>query len=197
MRRAALLALLALALPGAAMAAPAKPAAAKPGASAAPASGPKRYGEFYVRCATTKSVAPCDLYQERANKETGQRVIGFSVGYMPSASRYIIQVVVPLGIDVAKGVVIADGNNSTPVMPYRRCDPAGCYVEAAVDKSLLDLFAKMGRDAKIKVAGYDGSSTGKPFAFTFSFEGFSEGLGEMVAENKTRAAPASAATDVR
>ncbi len=190
MRRIALLALLALA-PLAAAAAPAKPAA-KP---AAAASGPRKFGEFYVRCSQAKSVAPCDLYEERANKESGQRVIGFSIGYAPSANRYIIQVAVPLGIDIEKGVVITDGKNSSPTLPYRRCDQAGCYVEVGIDKSLLDLFSKMGNDAKVKVVAYAGADAGKPYAFTFSFDGFTEALNEMVAQNKAKASSPETATD--
>lgn len=196
MRRAVLLALLALA-PLSATAAPAKPAA-KPAAAAAPATaGPRHFGEFYVRCSTAKSVAPCDLYEERANKDTNQRVIGFSIGYMPSAGRYIIQVAVPLGIDIDKGVVITDDKLATPVLPYRRCDASGCYVEAAIDKSLLDLFGKMGRDAKVKVVAFNGADTGKPYSFTFSFDGFSEALNDMVAENKAKASSPDTATDAR
>ena len=196
MRRAVLLALLALA-PVSAFAAPAKPAAKPAAAAAAATAGPRRFGEFFVRCSTAKSVAPCDLYEERANKDTNQRVIGFSIGYMPSANRYIIQVAVPLGIDIDKGVVITDDKLATPVLPYRRCDASGCYVEAAIDKSLLDMFGKMGRDAKVKVVAFNGADTGKPYSFTFSFDGFSEALNDMVVENKAKASSPDTATDAR
>jgi invasion protein IalB len=198
MRRAAFLALPALAALGAVAVAAPKPAAKPAAAAAAPvAAGPRHIGEFYVRCQQTRSVAPCDMYEERANKDTGQRVVGFSLGYAPAAGRYIVQIAVPLGIDIDKGVVISDGKLSTPAMPYRRCDQAGCYVEAAIDKSLLELFGKMGSDAKIKVVAFNGEDAGKNFSFTFSFNGFNEALSDMVAENKTKAASPETATDAR
>ncbi|MBV9549387.1 MAG: invasion associated locus B family protein [Alphaproteobacteria bacterium] len=170
--------------------------AAKPGA-AAPAAGTKKFGDFLVRCAQAKSVAPCDLYEERGDKNTGQRLIGFSIGYVPSAGRYILQVAVPLGVDLAKGATISDGKNSTPVLPYRRCDQAGCYVEAAVDKSFLDLLAKMASTAKITVTSYNGAGNGKVYPFSFSFDGFGEALNDMVAENKAKASSPDTATDAR
>ena len=176
----------------AAKAAPAKAGAAP--AAAAPASGasPRRFGEFIVRCAPVKSVAPCDLYEERGDKNSGQRVIGFSIGFMPSTSRYIMQVAVPLGVDVNKGLTITDGKYTSPALPYRRCDRTGCFSEVAVDKTLIYAFAKMG-DAKIKVIA-DG---GKIYDFTFSFEGFSAAHEDMVAQNRAKAATPDAASDAK
>ena len=193
MRRAMLLAALPALAPLSAAAAPAAKtaAAAKPAAGA----GPKRYGDFIVRCASSKSVAPCDMYEERANKDTNQRVIGFSIGYMPSASRYIIQVAVPLGIDIQKGATISDGALTSPALPFRRCDQNGCYVEGAADKSLLELFAKMGASARVSVTSYDGTGNGKVYPFTFSFTGFTDGMSAMVAENKAMAVSPDAASD--
>lgn len=195
MRKAPLAALLVLAAwPGLAAAQPAvgapppkpvaaaKPAAA-PAAAAPAASGPRQFGEFIVRCAQGKSVAPCDLYEERGDKNTGQRLIGFSIGYMPSSSHYIMQIAVPLGVSLDRGVIVSGGSFNSPKLSYRRCDQAGCYVETIVDKSLIDAFAKLGDDAKIKVAA-DG---GKIYDFTFSFKGFSAAHDDMVAQNKAKA----------
>lgn len=176
-----------------AKAAPAGKAGAAPAAAAASSAAPRRFGEFVVRCAPVKSVAPCDLYEERGDKNTGQRVIGFSIGFMPSTSRYIMQVAVPLGVDVNKGLSITDGKYTSPALPFRRCDRTGCFSEVAVDKTLIDAFAKMGSDSKIKVTA-DG---GKIYDFTFSFEGFSAAHEDMVAQNKAKAAAPEAASDAK
>lgn len=181
---------------GAPRSAPAKPVAAKTAAApAAPAAagGVKHFGEFIVRCVQTKSVAPCDLYEERGDKNSGQRVIGFSVGYMPSQSKYIMQLAVPLGVAIDKGAVITDGKFTSPGLPYRRCDRSGCYVEVAVDKSMIDAFSKMGSDAKIKVTA-DG---GKIYDFTFSFDGFAAASEDMVAENKAKASAPETSGDAK
>lgn len=196
MRQALLAASLTLAaLPGLAMAQPAVGAVA-PASTPAPAasvSGNKRFGEFIVRCAQGKSVAPCDLYEERGDKNTGQRLIGFSIGYMPSTARYIMQIAVPLGVSIEKGVVVTGGKFTSPTLAFRRCDQGGCYVEAPIDKSLIDAFAKLGDDAKIKVAA-DG---GKIYDFTFSFNGFSAAHDDMVAENKAKASAPDSAPDAK
>lgn len=203
MRRAVLTLMALAAMSGAAAAqpavgAPSKPAAAgkaapAPAAATASAAAPRRFGEFIVRCAPVKSVAPCDLYEERGDKNTGQRVIGFSIGFMPSASRYIMQVAVPLGVDISKGLIITDGKFTSPALPYRRCDRTGCFSEVAIDKPLIDAFSKMGSDAKIKVTA-DG---GKIYDFTFSFDGFSAAQDDMVAQNRAKATTPDNASDAK
>jgi len=175
--------------PDCAAAAPKVPAAA---AATPTAANPLRFGDFNVRCATVKSVAPCDLYEERVQKDTGRRVLGFSIGFMPSQNRYIMQVAVPLGIDVGKGIIITDGKFTSPALPVRRCDQTGCFSEVAVDKSLIDAFSKMG-DAKIQVF----AEGGKPYPFTFSFNGFSAAHESMVAQNRAKATTPDNATDAR
>lgn len=165
-------------LPFAALLLVAAPALAQTGAPET-----KRIGDFTVRCFPVKSVSPCDMYQERGNKDTGQRVLSLSIAYMPSASRYVMQISVPLGVDIQKGVVIAAGSFTSPPMPFRRCDSAGCYVEAGIGKDLIDAFAKAGNDAKIKVVAYGG----KAFDFPFSFDGFAAAHDDMVTQNKAKA----------
>src|SRR3569833_553209 len=139
-------------------------------AQQAPQPDVKRIGDFMVRCFPIKSVAPCDVYEDRVAKDTGQRVLTFSVAYMPSGNRYILQVSEPLGVSIEKGVVFTGGSFTSPSMPFRRCDQAGCYVEIAVTKDLMDQFSKLGNDAKIRVVPDGG---GKVFDFPFSFDGFS------------------------
>lgn len=144
----------------------------------------KRIGDFVVRCFPVKNVAPCDLYEDRVNKETGQRVLAFSLAYMPAGNRYILVVTVPLGVAIDKGVVISGGGVNSPALPFRRCDQAGCYVEVPITKDLVDQFAKMGNDARIRVFP-DGEA--KPFEFPFSFDGFAAAHDDMVTSNKAKA----------
>jgi invasion protein IalB len=151
----------------------------------APTPEVKRIGDFAVRCFPVKSVAPCDLYEDRVNKETGQRVLSFSLAYMPSGNRYILQLTVPLGISLEKGAVIAGGSYNSPPLPFRRCDQGGCYVELAIPKDLVDQFAKLGGDAKVRVVPEGGTQA---FEFPFSFDGFSSAHDEMVSSNKAKAA---------
>ena len=141
-----------------------------------------------MRCYPVKSVAPCDLYEDRVNKENGQRVLSFSLAYMPSGGRYIMAVTVPLGVSLEKGVVISGAAYTSPALPFRRCDGGGCYVEAAVPKDLVDQLAKLGSDVKIRVT----PEGGQTFEFPFSFDGFTAAHDEMVASNKAKATSAPA-----
>jgi invasion protein IalB len=147
----------------------------------------KHIGDFVVRCFPVKSVAPCDMYEDRANRDTGQRVLTFSLAYMPSGNRYILQISVPLGVSIEKGVVVAGGSYTSQPLQFRRCDQSGCYVEVAVNKELLDNFAKLGKDVKIRVYP-DGVD--KAFDLPLSFDGFSAAHDDMVASNKAKAATA-------
>ncbi|MBV9549388.1 MAG: invasion associated locus B family protein [Alphaproteobacteria bacterium] len=144
----------------------------------------KRIGDFTVRCFAVKSVAPCDMFEEQINRDNGQRVVSFSLAYMPSGGRYILQITVPLGIAIDKGVVVAGGTYTSPPLPYRRCDTSACFVEVALPKDLIDNFAKLGAKAEIRVVP-DGQT--KPVPFPFSFDGFSAAHDDMVASNKAKA----------
>jgi invasion protein IalB len=156
--------------------------------AAAPQPEVKRIGDFSVRCYPVKSVAPCDLYEDRVNKETNQRVVSFSLAYMPAGNRYILAVSVPLGVAIEKGLIITGAGYTSPALPFRRCDGGGCYVELAVPKDLVDQFAKLGSDVKIRVT----PDSGKVFDFPFSFDGFTAAHDEMVASNKAKGMSAEA-----
>jgi len=158
------------------------------GAAAAQQAAPesKRIGDFAVRCFPVKSVAPCDLFEEQVNRDSGQRVVSFSLAFMPSGGRYILQLTVPLGISIEKGVVVAGGSYASPPLPYRRCDTSACYVEVALPKDMVDSFARLGSKAEIRVVP-DGAD--KAVGLPFSFDGFSAAHDEMVASNKAKATP--------
>ena len=82
----------------------------------------KHIGDFVVRCFPVKSVAPCDMYEDRANRDTGQRVLTFSLAYMPSGNRYILQISVPLGVSIEKGVVVAVSSPALRLLGYSAAD---------------------------------------------------------------------------
>src|SRR5476651_2022793 len=126
-----------------------------PDAGAAPA-GPgrpdvKTVGDWFVRCFPVQSPSPCDIFQELDDQRTRQRVLALSVAYVPSLDRHALQLTLPLEIAIQKGVVIQTDSYTSPVLRYRRCDRNGCYVEMAVDNSLVGSLSKSGPDAKINI----------------------------------------------
>lgn len=149
-----------------------------------------RHGDFLVRCFPVETGSPCDMYEEVGNRDTGQRLVTFSVAFLPSDNRYVMVIGVPLGVDLEKGVVIATNSFTTPTMPFRRCDRGGCYVEAAVDKPLIDAFMASSGEAKLNVSA-DGEE--KPRELPLSFNGFTAAHNDMVAQNRAKAKPGAPA----
>ena len=150
----------------------------------------RQFGDFQVRCFQVQGGSPCDMFEQVRNKETGQPLINFSIAFLPSNNRYVMVLGVPLGVALEKGVVIQTNSFQTPVMKFRRCDRAGCYVEAAVEKPLIDAFAKSSGEAKLRISA-DGED--KPREFPLSFNGFSAAHEAMVESNRSRSKPAAAA----
>jgi invasion protein IalB len=154
----------------------------------------KEIGDWSVRCFPIESPSPCDMYEELDNKNTRQRVLSVSIAYIPSMDRHAIQISVPLGVALAKGVVIQTDNFTSAPLHYRQCDRSGCFVQMLLDNSAIDSLTKSGPEAKIKIVA-DG---GKPFDLRFSLNGFAAAHDSMVAQAKQKAKaapkPGSSAT---
>ncbi|HEY2011323.1 MAG TPA: invasion associated locus B family protein [Rhizomicrobium sp.] len=166
------------------------PALAQAPAAQAPAKPEqKQFDDWQVRCFPVQSPSPCDMFQEVANQQRTQRLLSISIAYVPSMDRYALQVSVPLGVSLPKGLSIQTDTFTSPTLRYRRCDRNGCYVEMGADKSLIEGIAKSSPDgkAKINVSGDNGKSVG----ITFFLKGFVAAHDDMVSEAKAKAKPVS------
>jgi invasion protein IalB len=176
-----------------AFAAPAAPAA--PGPAPAPSapiqpSETKTFGDWMVRCYPVASPSPCDMYELLANKQNNQRVMSLSIAYLPSGDKHVIQVAVPLGVLIPKGLVIESDTFTSPLLHYRRCDRGGCYVEMVFDNGAVNALATATGPAKVKIV----AEGGKVFEIPFSLNGYADAHGAMVdlARKKTSGKPAEA-----
>lgn len=166
-------------------------------ASAAPASGAplapsetKTFGDWTVRCYPVASPSPCDMYELLANKQNNQRVMSLSIAYMPAKDAHVIQIAVPLGILIPKGLVIESDTYTSPVLSYRRCDRAGCYVERLFDNSAVSALANATGVVKVKIV----AEGGKEFDIPFSLKGYSDAHGAMVDLARKKVASATPTT---
>lgn len=156
--------------------------AAAPPATAPAASAPlqpnetKTFGDWTVRCYPIASPSPCDMYELLANKQNNQRVVSLSIAYLPSGDKHVIQVAVPLGVLIPKGLVIESDTFTSAMLRYRRCDRAGCYVEMLFDNGAVNALATATSPAKIKIV----ADNGKVFEIPFSLNGYSDAHGAMV-----------------
>jgi invasion protein IalB len=147
---------------------------------------PAVFDTWRVRCTTTPSPGPCIMYQEvTTDQRTNQVLVAISIAYVPSMDRYTLQVVVPLGMAIPKGLTIQTDNYTSPVLHYRRCDRNGCYIEMAADKSIIQGIASSSGDGKGKVNVT--VDNGKRYALSFFLKGFAAAHDDMVSEAKAKA----------
>ena len=163
-------------------AAPDQPGAANPSVEV--------HGDWVTRCFPVKSASPCDILFATVLKGTQQRVTSISIAYVPIRDQYVMQLMVPIGIDLAEGVVIdAEGYRSGKLF-VRRCDRIGCFVEMAVSEQLISGMRNAPNPVGHLNVVADG---GKPVVFNVSLKGFGDAHDSMVnlARQKAVSGPAA------
>src|SRR5712671_6562082 len=162
---------------------PADPAAAAAAAAAQQFSINQNVGDWVVRCVLTsvKSPAPCEVLQSTVNKDNQQRISSMSIAYVPSRETYAMQIVVPTGVALAKGLTLAPALNA---VKFTRCERDGCYVEMLIDNAAITSLAGAGKAATIGVVGYGQANEIK---LPVSLTGFPEAMDRMKTFAKDRA----------
>jgi invasion protein IalB len=203
LRRIASVALLPLLLtlsPAVAADAPAAaPPPADPNAPPAPQfSVNQPFGDWAVRCAleTVKSPAPCDVIQLTVNQDTKQRIMSFSLAFVPSRDSYALQLIVPIGVALSKGVTVASGDRPLENIKYNRCERDGCYVELLVDTPTVAALQAMGGTGKSTNVTVYSYGQFKELPLPVSLNGFPEAMERMktLARQRAVALPASTQT---
>ncbi|MEJ0028083.1 MAG: invasion associated locus B family protein [Rhizomicrobium sp.] len=144
----------------------------------------KQFSDWMVRCYPVKSPSPCDMFELLANKQNQQRILSISIAYVPSSDKHVIQIAVPLGVLIQKGLVLSSDAYTSPMLHYRRCDRGGCYVEMLLQPEAVSALASGAGAGKIIVY----ADAGKAFEIPFSLKGFNEAHGAMqdLARKKTQ-----------
>jgi len=144
----------------------------------------KTVGDWMVRCFPVSNPNPCDVFQERVLRQ--QRVLTFSLAFVPSMNRHILQITVPLDIAIQKGVTIQADSYTSPVLKYRMCNREGCFVQMAPDEAMIEALAKAtSPEAKVNIV----ADNGKGFGLPLSLKGFSSAHDDMVAQARVNAKP--------
>ncbi len=142
------------------------------------------HDDWSVRCFTVESQAPCDILQVGTNSETQQRVSLISIAYLPATQSFATQIIVPLGVALARGLSLQAGEASLAGIKFNRCERDGCYVEIALPPATVDALRMLTEDTLITVYSY---GPGDPLELPFSVSGFSEAVDHMMAEAEARA----------
>jgi invasion protein IalB len=93
-----------------------------------------------------------------------------------------MQVVVPTGVALSKGLTLAPALNGAK---FTRCERDGCYVEALIDNATVTSIGGAGKSANIAVYGY--GQQDKPITLPVSMTGFPEAMDRMKTFAKERA----------
>ena len=151
----------------------------------------KTVGDWLVRCFPVANTNPCDMFQEqvRGDDQARQRVLTFSLAFVPSMNRHILQITVPLDIDIQKGVTLQAGDYKSPLMKYRMCNREGCFVQVAPDNAVIEALARATIPSAAVNIVADG---GKAVSLPVSLKGFAAAHDDMVAQNRAKAKSAPA-----
>jgi invasion protein IalB len=151
----------------------------------------RQFGDFQVRCFPVQGGSPCDMFEQVRNRDTGQPLINFSIVFIPSSSRYLMVLGVPLGVSLQKGVGITSNAITSPIqMKFRRCNTEGCFVEVGLNEDVIQAFKKSSGEGKVILTA-DGED--KAREFPISFNGFTAAHDNMVEQNRAKSKPAVAA----
>jgi hypothetical protein len=92
-----------------------------------------------------------------------------------------MQIVVPTGVALAKGLTLAPSLNA---VKFTRCERDGCYVEMLIDNAAITSLAGAGKGATIGVVGYGRANEIK---LPVSLTGFPEAMDRMKTFARERA----------
>jgi invasion protein IalB len=143
----------------------------------------KSFSGWDVRCYPVATPAPCDIWEAIGFKKSNRLAASVSVVYIPSRDEYLMQLIVPLEVDLAKGLKIVSGGFTSPMVPYHHCDRIGCFVGVAGSNAIIEAL-KNQSVMKLHVEFF----RGKPMDIGVPLKGFQEAKAEMMTLAKQKAA---------
>jgi invasion protein IalB len=176
------------ATPALAQAAPAAPAAAPVDPNAPVLT--EAFEDWTLRCFNVRGPAPCDILQVAVNKQNQQRVLSVSTAYVPERNAFAMQIAVPLGVALAKGMTLNAGDRTIKGAHYNRCNREGCYVEIIVDNETIAALSKLGASTMIVVYPYGRNTDAK---LPLSLKGFPAAIARLKVVATQRAVRTTAA----
>ena len=145
-------------------------------------------GDWTVRCFKVKTIAPCDVLQLGTQQQTNRRVTLISIAYVPSQNGYAMQVIVPLGVVLSRGLTLGTGETALTGVKFTRCERDGCYVESPLPQAAIDALIAAGETTNMGLTAYPSN---QPVNLPVSLKGFADAVAKLRTEATNRAeAPA-------
>lgn len=126
----------------------------------------------------------CQMLQQLVEKELNKVVLITSLAYLPATEKTQIQIVLPLGFLLKRGVELKAGEY-TSTIAVDRCTAQGCFVEGAAAPELIKAF-RGASEATISIVADNGQTVRVPF----SLAGFTKAYEMVEQRNKEEAAKA-------
>lgn len=137
------------------------------------------YQDWAISCQAQKETTNCVMNQTQNSSKTGQRVLTVQLRNV-AGGKVDGVVLMPFGLDLAKGVSLKIDEAEAPALTFSTCLPQGCL-------ALLSLDAK--DIARLKAAGNLNISAtalepNQPVSFKVSLKGFGTALDRIGALTK-------------
>jgi len=142
---------------------------------AAPVTDDRTIGDWRSFCVPNQKPIPCEMFQLVTDKARSMRVLMMSIGFNPAANLYRAEIIVPLGVDLAKGAKISVGSYASAILPFRNCNRDGCYADAIFDAAAINAMAAASTPGKVIVVLDEGKQVDLPL----SLQGFRETVDVM------------------
>lgn len=103
-----------------------------------------------------------------------QRVLMTMVGYVTDQERPLLSVVAPLGISLARGVLLDVEGYDQLRLEIQRCSESGCLAFLPMQEQLVEAF-RVGKSASVTIFPMDG----KGRRIRLSLDGFDQAVGAL------------------
>ena len=107
-----------------------------------PSSVIETYRDWTVRCVPQGEGRVCQLVQELAQTESGQRVLSFVIDAPAGGAETVsATLVTPFGLKLSDGISVrVDDDQDARVLAFSTCLPIGCVAPIDLDEAALDQF---------------------------------------------------------
>jgi invasion protein IalB len=143
----------------------------------------KAVGDWSLECFKPAfDEGACQIVHRVVSGQGSQVVLVFSLAASAADVPANVQIALPLGLALSRGVQVLIGSEYQNHVPLSRCTPQGCLIEGTLTSALLAAMRKE-RAGMMTVTDERGEAIKLPF----SLIGFSDAYTQMIAENSASA----------
>jgi invasion protein IalB len=102
-------------------------------------------------------------------KASKKQVLLVSLAYSPERAQHAMEVLVPLGVDLRRGIDITVGGITAKGVPVTRCELSGCVVDAILGDELVKAM-RSAHSGKVTLGGIAAQDA----SIEFSLNGFEQ-----------------------